>query len=470
MIKNKIFIILIAAMLMLFTKGYGKTQEIQEARRKKPEPVSALNTEFQDAVTEEKFYEYEIKTDETGAKYAAIKGFKEEFQTDFTDNLRCLTKNSWYIYFPKELEGIPVKEISAYAFQNIDLGSYCTSLKLSGDLTFIGKHCFENCGIKDVVFEPKAVNTGAVIIEDLAFAGNKALWGVYINDTETCFGTDVFAGCGKKLYLCYNAKSESVDDAFLKYAEENHLEAVEIPLYISEKPIVNYPETPYVLLPDVRNFFYGDSAEDENFCSFEFDDDAPDFGFPEHHLPCGELCALDGHTDISASSELGSSDGRYSARHLGYPCRDFVWAEGAPGYGIGESISITGNYKYGDTWTGDGSVYFLEGDLEPDIRDGYMRFTEICVVNGYAKSQKNWEENGRVKRLLLYVEDKPFAYLALEDTIYPQYFSLPINDIKTAEGVTIHFKFEIEDVYPGSKYEDTCLTGLEVEFMGRRGH
>lgn len=48
-----------------------------------------------------------------------------------------------------------------------------------------------------------------------------------------------------------------------------------------------------------------------------------------------------------------------------------------------------------------------------------MCYTEICVVNGYAKNQKTWTKNGRVKRLLMYVEDCPFAYLELKNTINP---------------------------------------------------
>ena len=43
-------------------------------------------------------------------------------------------------------------------------------------------------------------------------------------------------------------------------------------------------------------------------------------------------------------------------------------------------------------------------------------------MNGYAKSEKTWEENGRVKTLLMYVEDQPYAYLELEDILKPQYF------------------------------------------------
>ena len=91
-------------------------------------------------------------------------------------------------------------------------------------------------------------------------------------------------------------------------------------------------------------------------------------------------------------------------------------------------------------------------------------------MNGYAKDEKTWDENGRVKTLLMYVEDKPYAYLELEDTYKPQYFGLPEEDIKAVDGGEIFFRFEITDVYPGSKYEDTCLTGLALEFSGRFGH
>lgn len=437
---------------------------------------------FKESLTEEKFYDYDIKTDGNGNQYVAINGFQEKYKDNFKENLRRLTKSSWSICFPETLDGIPVKEISAYAFQNINLGSYSDQLEISANIVFIGEHCFENCGLSNVTFERKSIEDDdlSLSIGDRAFAGNQDLWGVYLNNTGTDFGSEVFADCAEKLYVCYLSKSSEADNHLKQYAQENHFEAVEIPLYISETPIVNYPETPYLLTPDVRNFFYGDSTDDdEKFCSFEYADDALDFGFPEWMLPCGEFCAMQElKYDITATSELPSADERYAAKNLDgasfngyiYSPREAVWAEGAEGYGIGESISITQCCSYRENWDGDGTVYFYEGDIDPDIRDGYMRYTEICIVNGYARNEKTWEENGRVKRLLMYVEDQPYAYLELEDTIRPQYFTLPINDIKAADGVDIHFKFVIEEVYPGTKYEDTCLTGLLVELMGRRGH
>ncbi len=45
-----------------------------------------------------------------------------------------------------------------------------------------------------------------------------------------------------------------------------------------------------------------------------------------------------------------------------------------------------------------------------------------------------------------------------------------IDTIKAADSVEIHFQFTIEEVYAGTKYDDTCLTGLVIDFMGRRGH
>ena len=76
---------------------------------------------------------------------------------------------------------------------------------------------------------------------------------------------------------------------------------------------------------------------------FERSDDAPDYGFPEWHVPCGEFCAMQSWKyEIEASSTLPSADGRYAAAHLDYwSGREHAWAEGAPGNGIGEHIRIT---------------------------------------------------------------------------------------------------------------------------------
>ena len=65
---------------------------------------------------------------------------------------------------------------------------------------------------------------------------------------------------------------------------------------------------------------------------------------------------------------------------------------------------------------------------------------------------------------MMYVYDQPYARLALEDTINPQYFTIPQGDIRVSNGAEVTFKFVIEDVYPGTMYEDTCITGIVVDF------
>jgi len=421
----------------------------------------------------EKLYDYEIKTSTDGSQYAVINGFCEDYAEHFS--------MKWNIVFPEQLGGFVVTEFAPYAFQNVPLGNYGQHLWISPNIVSIGEHCFENCGLTDIIFGKNELSekdsSASLTVHECAFAGNPELWGIYFSDRTVALEDNIFENCADTGYLCYMTCQDTtakMADYFKTYATESQWNAVEIPAYFSSVPIVEYPETPLILKPKVGSFFYGENADDDRFCSFEYDDLAPDYGFPEWHIPCGEFCAMStGTYEIEASSCLSPGSGNYTVENLKSGIdRNLPWAEGVDGYGIGESIRITSSYGYlyDHERYAEGEVVFLDGDIEPDIYDGYMRYTEICVVNGYAKNEKVWEENGRIKRLLMYVEDCPYAYLELEDTMNPQYFTLPTDAIKAADGVETHFRFVIEEVYEGTKYEDTCLTGLVMDFMGRRGH
>ena len=220
---------------------------------------------------------------------------------------------------------------------------------------------------------------------------------------------------------------------------------------------------PYVLQPRIDNFFYGDygDLEEEQWCSWEQDENAPNFGYSEWQWSgCSTWCGVaDFEQTVEASSELASADGRYCAENVLIQNRDTAWVEGVDGSGIGESIT----YRQSCTILDSNEWKTMSPESSTPEYDGYLRYTEICIVNGYAKDQKTWKENGRIKRLIMYVEDKPYAYLELADTILPQYFTLPEGDIQVLSG-------DIFEVYPGSVYEDTCLTGLVMEFSGRHAH
>jgi len=201
----------------------------------------------------------------------------------------------------------------------------------------------------------------------------------------------------------------------------------------------------------LRNFTNGQEGDGD----FYFYDDAKRFGWESWLTDgCSSWCSVwEYSNDVTASSTLASQGSfDYSPNNISSGERSNAWVEGVEGDGIGEYVEVTQMCQDGGE------------DIETDIE-----FTELCIVNGYAATQKNWEENNRVKELQMYFDDKYVGTLVLEDTIKPQYFDISSLKLKVANGEKAKFKFEIADVYKGNKYDDTCLTGLLIDFT-RLGH
>lgn len=183
------------------------------------------------------------------------------------------------------------------------------------------------------------------------------------------------------------------------------------------------------------------------------------FGFPEWLSDgCSSWCGCEEFSCVATASSQLSDQGKstYDPSNVvfrtGYngDMLDTAWAEGVQGTGIGESIELCQMYR------GTGEELFT--------------FTEICIVNGYAKTETSWEENGRVKVFRVYYEDEYLGELTLLDTRQPQYIDLAPFQLQVANGGEATFRFEIAEVYEGSKYEDTCITGIVIDFAGRIGH
>lgn len=151
---------------------------------------------------------------------------------------------------------------------------------------------------------------------------------------------------------------------------------------------------------------------------------------------CSWYCGNGYPTKITASSRLANQgNNNYNEKNLHDLMYNTPWVEGVAGYGEGQWVKYT-------------------------FEANSPRITEIHVVNGYVKSQAAWKNNSRVKRLKVYVNDKPFAILNLEDSRSDQTFKIdPLNDSKVWT-----MKFEILEVYKGDKYDDTVLS--EVYFDG----
>ncbi len=174
-------------------------------------------------------------------------------------------------------------------------------------------------------------------------------------------------------------------------------------------------------------------------------------GGPENYFDilgagCSWYCG-GGVDKQTASSELSPYNNiNYSpgnAHDLSYKT---AWIEGVPGYGIGQSLTY---------------------HFPPEN----PRITKVIVVNGYEKSKKAWSENSRVKTLKMYIDNKPYAILNLEDTRQEQEFTFdPIGNgdredyTKLKNGPAWTMTFEIVDVYKGDKFNDTAIT--EIYFDG----
>ena len=88
------------------------------------------------------------------------------------------------------------------------------------------------------------------------------------------------------------------------------------------------------------------------------------------------------------------------------------------------------------------------------------RITTVQILNGHVKTETAWKSNSRVKKLRIWYEGKPYADLELEDSRSLQVFDVGIlgyNDNSKPEWT---LKFEILEIYPGTKYKDTVIAEL----------
>lgn len=131
--------------------------------------------------------------------------------------------------------------------------------------------------------------------------------------------------------------------------------------------------------------------------------------------------------NFSASSTLTEGNIVYEAENLGSEWLAKPWVEGAPGQGIGEEIRI-------DQW-----------------------FSRLWISIGYVSYERPelYEMNSRPSRIRVISEATgDEAVFELEDTPNPQPIEVPGEYETASEGP---IRIIIEDVYPGTRWEDTCI-------------
>jgi len=134
---------------------------------------------------------------------------------------------------------------------------------------------------------------------------------------------------------------------------------------------------------------------------------------------------------IDASSFLTEGEIEYRPENLRSQSGGNPWVEGAAGNGIGQTITFEKNV-------------------------GHVDIHSLIISIGYVDFNKPYlySYNSRPKEIRLWFDEKTKFYdIELADTPNPQIIHLPPFE---EERITL----EIIDVYPGTKWEDTCINFL----------
>lgn len=158
---------------------------------------------------------------------------------------------------------------------------------------------------------------------------------------------------------------------------------------------------------------------------------------------------------VTATSELREGSTLYSAYNLTDKDCKTAWVESKPDFGKNEKIKIDCN--------------------------GWI--TQLLIVNGFRKSEKTYYENNRVKKIALYIDGIKIGQMTFPDRPYRQVnmsnildegdllnlngeFFKKDNERVWGWGNTGTFfpkeniEIEILEVYPGTKYNDTCISDI----------
>lgn len=137
---------------------------------------------------------------------------------------------------------------------------------------------------------------------------------------------------------------------------------------------------------------------------------------------------------IKASSVLKEGDRVYDAGSLWKIRLEHPWSEGVPGPGIGEWLAFR-----------------LGSDT-----DRVGKPVGVYLINGYLSFDhpERYTNNGRIRKMTLTsLKTGKSRQFDVQDTPNPQFF--PTEELGGYE-----FKLTIDEVYPGEKYEDTCVSGI----------
>lgn len=152
----------------------------------------------------------------------------------------------------------------------------------------------------------------------------------------------------------------------------------------------------------------------------------------EGDMTSDDLSEAVSFTTVSSTSKLptnGINTSSYDATNLIDDNISSCWCEGANGNGIGESVRFSSS--------------------QDQTVKGFM------VWNGYQESDYLYDINTRPRTIAVYADDEYIGDFELKDS------GLCSQKIALEEPIiTKSLTIKITDVYPGSKYEDCCISEI----------
>ena len=125
-----------------------------------------------------------------------------------------------------------------------------------------------------------------------------------------------------------------------------------------------------------------------------------------------------------------------------------VWAEGDIWW-----CWVKNNIPWVEGKTDDGIGEYIEFD----VAESNKRELILSIINGYVNPEKKhlFKENNRIKTAELICDNKDKYIINFNDVV-------EMTEIKLTKNYK-HMRLVIEEVYPGKKYSDTCITAVMVK-------
>ena len=152
---------------------------------------------------------------------------------------------------------------------------------------------------------------------------------------------------------------------------------------------------------------------------------------------------------VTASSTLRDGIYSYEPANIHDWKKSTLWAEGAPGPGIGPTVTF---------------IFDCTGESYRDRKNIPIGINSFSLINGFARTPELWAANGRVKTFKVTFNGAPKGTFTVQDTASHQNVKLP--DLTFPPGKKSQLVLEIADVYPGTKHEDTCIADIIFSGFG----